>query len=189
MIEQLERCNKSVLAVTSTGIGETLSKTGWAAHIAFPLLRKWLNNETNSNTQADSVKGIALRNLDVMIWDEISTQTMFAVERVDRLLRDMAHPENEEFPSADVRVCLPREQNVLEWMYADAVVADPEEMKKMALLSVRYCFALVLNELVLQKVPGKTVKLTDTDTPVTDKDGVRDIPCEIDIPTSIQTMW
>ncbi|CAJ0607065.1 unnamed protein product [Cylicocyclus nassatus] len=102
LIHELENRGLSVLAVASTGIAATLLKNGRTAHSTFSLPLKRLTENSVANVDAASLQGRMLRTVDVIIWDEISMQSRFAVECVDRLLRDVAAPENRDQPFGSV---------------------------------------------------------------------------------------
>ncbi|KIH61504.1 hypothetical protein ANCDUO_08225 [Ancylostoma duodenale] len=56
-------------------------------------------------------------------------------------------------------ICLPTKPHLIEWMYPNEMVTDPEQMGRMALLSVRICDAIELNGIVLVRVPTQVVEL------------------------------
>ncbi|VDK46793.1 unnamed protein product [Cylicostephanus goldi] len=94
LIRSLRNDGLSVIAVASTGIAATLLEDGRTAHSTFSLPLKGLRGDSVAGVDASSDKGKMLREVDVIVWDEISMQTRYAVECVDRLLRDLAAPEN-----------------------------------------------------------------------------------------------
>ncbi|CAJ0600247.1 unnamed protein product [Cylicocyclus nassatus] len=197
-----------------------------------------------------------LRDVDVIVWDEISMQTRYAVECVDRLLRDVAAPDNRSQPfggvvmvfggdwcqflpvipgatkvdtihatlklsalwdsmqvlvldenmrlypgeedhaawlravgegrnlkgdgSIDIptEMCMESEEDVIKWMYSEEVLRSPQLMGKMALLTVRNCDALELNEKVLNMTSGDLIEIYAIDTPLTEEEGTVGMPCE-----------
>ncbi|RCN37618.1 hypothetical protein ANCCAN_16467 [Ancylostoma caninum] len=184
------RCHINVGACSSLQSFKYIFKYIFKGHdqILFEILqnKEVLNNKLYRDTEAEIVNETLKSS---PIWK------MLKVHILDQNMR-LASGENEyaecllsigegrNFMSDEIHVelpkciCLPTEKDVLEWMYSDEVVADPEQMGKMVLLSIRNCDVLELNELVLQKVAGETVELTGIDTPLTDEDGVRGMPCE-----------
>ncbi|RCN53713.1 hypothetical protein ANCCAN_00207 [Ancylostoma caninum] len=66
--------------LASTVIAATLLLKGRTAHSTF--------------CTPSSDLGIALRSFDAIIWDETSLRSRYAVEYVEKLLRDMASPVN-----------------------------------------------------------------------------------------------
>ncbi|RCN28648.1 hypothetical protein ANCCAN_25608 [Ancylostoma caninum] len=102
LIKVLESIKKSVLSVASTGIAATLLLNGRTAHSTFCIPVKRLTKTSVANIDASSDLGIALRNVDAIIWDETSLQSRYAVECVERLLRDMASPVNSSQPFGGV---------------------------------------------------------------------------------------
>ncbi|RCN38237.1 hypothetical protein ANCCAN_15861 [Ancylostoma caninum] len=192
---------------------------------------------------ASSATGLMLRNIDVIIWDEISMQTRFAVECVDRLLRDIAAPENSALPfggvimvfgrdwcqflpvvpggshleiinetlkssplwqsmtihildqnmrllpgeekhaewlravgevlnfmsdgthiAIDSCMCPPTEKDVINWIYTVDTLNNPELLGRVALLTVRNCDAIELNDIVLRMLPCDITELYGIDT-------------------------
>ncbi|EPB65785.1 hypothetical protein ANCCEY_15144, partial [Ancylostoma ceylanicum] len=257
LIRVLELNNKSVITVASTGIAATLLKNGRTAHSAFGLPLKRLCSDSVANVDASSAAGLMLRNVDVIIWDEISMQTRFAVECVDRLLRDVAAPENSALPFGGVIMvfggdwcqflpvvpggsrleiinetlkssslwrsmtilildqnmrlipgeekhaawlravgeganymsdgmhidipscmCLPSEKDVINWIYTQDTLRSPELLGRVALLTVRNCDAIELNETVLRMIPGDITELYGIDTPASEEDGAIGMPCD-----------
>ncbi|KIH61442.1 hypothetical protein ANCDUO_08287 [Ancylostoma duodenale] len=106
LIAALEKEGRRVLTTASTGIAATLLKNGRTAHSTFSLPVKQLHNRSVANVDAASAMGQLLNAVDVIIWDEISMQSRFAVECVERLLRDVASPENARKPFGGVTMVL-----------------------------------------------------------------------------------
>ncbi|VDN33579.1 unnamed protein product [Cylicostephanus goldi] len=93
MREEHEEC-ENVDHENDYMLNATLLKNGRTAHSTFSLPLKRLSKNAVANVDAALLQSRMLRKEDVIIWDEISTQSRFAVECVDRLLRDVAAPEN-----------------------------------------------------------------------------------------------
>ncbi|RCN30987.1 hypothetical protein ANCCAN_23239 [Ancylostoma caninum] len=244
-------------AVASTGIAATLLKNGRTVHSAFGLLLKRLCSDSVANVDASSATGLMLRNIDVIIWDEISMQTRLAVECVDRLLHDVAAQENSALPfggvimvfggnwcqflpvvpggsrleiinerlkssplwqsmtihildqnmrllpgeekhaawlravgeglnfmsdgthiAIDSCMCLLTEKDVINWIYTVDTLNNPELLEKVALLTVRNCDAIELNDIVLRMFPGDITELYGIDTSATEEDGAIGMPCD-----------
>ncbi|KIH64075.1 Ulp1 protease family, catalytic domain protein [Ancylostoma duodenale] len=91
-IEVLQGLKKNVIAVASTGIAATLLQNGHTAHSVFRLPVSNLSFESTANVDASSVLAQRFRDTDVIIWDEISMQTRYAVECAEKILRDVAAP-------------------------------------------------------------------------------------------------
>ncbi|RCN33554.1 hypothetical protein ANCCAN_20619 [Ancylostoma caninum] len=106
LIKLLEKQNKSVLCVASTGIAATLMIRGRTAHSTFCLPIKNLSSTSVARVEASSPLGTTLREVDLIIWDEVSMQNKYAIECVDRLLRDMAAPSNAAHPFGGVIIVL-----------------------------------------------------------------------------------
>ncbi|VDK83087.1 unnamed protein product [Cylicostephanus goldi] len=80
MIDESRIEGLSVIAVASTGIAATFLRYGRTAHIAFSLLLKGLRANSVAGVDASSDKAKMLRDVEVIIWNEISMQTRYAVE-------------------------------------------------------------------------------------------------------------
>ncbi|VDK51689.1 unnamed protein product [Cylicostephanus goldi] len=78
-----------IIAVASTWKAVTLLKDGQNCQIGQIAKQdgqiRQLNSDSVANVDA-SVQGKMLRDIDVIVWDEISMQTRYAVECMDRLL-------------------------------------------------------------------------------------------------------
>ncbi|KIH53237.1 hypothetical protein ANCDUO_16641 [Ancylostoma duodenale] len=92
-IDVLQSLKKNVIAVASTGIAATLLQNGRTAHSVFRLPVTNLSFESTANVDASSLLAQRFRNTDVIIWDEISMQTRYAVECAEKMLRDFAAPD------------------------------------------------------------------------------------------------
>ncbi|RCN33114.1 hypothetical protein ANCCAN_21057 [Ancylostoma caninum] len=92
LIGVLQGLKKNVSAVASTGIAATLLQNGRTAHSVFRLLVSNLSFESTANVDASSLLAQRFRDTDVIIWDEISMQTRYAVECAEKMLRDVAAP-------------------------------------------------------------------------------------------------
>ncbi|KIH65163.1 Ulp1 protease family, catalytic domain protein [Ancylostoma duodenale] len=92
-IDVLQGLKKNVIAVASTGIAATLLQNGRTAHSVFRLPVNNLSFESTANVDASSLLAQRFRDTDVIIWDEISMQTRYAVECAEKMLRDVAAPD------------------------------------------------------------------------------------------------
>ncbi|VDN19339.1 unnamed protein product [Cylicostephanus goldi] len=106
LIVHLKAVGKQVLATASTGIAATLLKGGRTAHSLFCLPIKQLHSSSIANVEPSSPTGQMLHSVDVIVWDEISMQSRFALECVDRLLRDVAVPSLTHVPFGGVTMVL-----------------------------------------------------------------------------------
>ena len=79
---------KSVLCVASSGIAATLLPNGRTAHSQFKIPLD-LDDSSGCGVTRESPLGRRLRNVDLLIWDEVTMQNRFAFEAVHRLLCDM----------------------------------------------------------------------------------------------------
>ncbi|KHJ89099.1 hypothetical protein OESDEN_11089 [Oesophagostomum dentatum] len=77
-----------------------------------------------------------------------------------------------------LNICMPNERSITEWLYDKDLVENAEKMGKVALLTVRHNYALELNELVLEEIPGETVYLFEINTPAPEEDGYNGMPCD-----------
>jgi hypothetical protein len=102
---------KVVIPVASTGIAATLLTGGKTYHSQFklPIL---LKENSVSNMRANSEDAKLLKEASLIIWDEATMATHYALDTVDRLLRDLT---GLDFPfggkvillGGDFRQCLP----------------------------------------------------------------------------------
>uniref|UniRef100_A0ABD2WQT2 ATP-dependent DNA helicase n=1 Tax=Trichogramma kaykai TaxID=54128 RepID=A0ABD2WQT2_9HYME len=86
MIEQ----NVEVLPVAWTGIAANLLKNGKTSHIAFKLPLD-ITSDCVCNVSPNSIYGDYLRQVKIIIWDEISMASKDAFEAVSRLLKDVSN--------------------------------------------------------------------------------------------------
>ncbi|CAJ0590653.1 unnamed protein product [Cylicocyclus nassatus] len=140
-----------------------------------------------------------LHSVDVIVWDEISMQSRFALECVERLLRDVAAPSLRHTPFGGVTIvlggvggnshedgdlviprcmCMSSENEIINWIYTSELLHDSSALAKAALLTVRNCDAEERNIKVLAKLPGETVELIGIDTPSVEEDGLDGLPCD-----------
>ncbi|CAJ0595335.1 unnamed protein product [Cylicocyclus nassatus] len=72
----------------------TLLQDGRTAHSAFRLPVSGLFAESTANVDASSLLAQRFRSTDVIVWDEISMQTKFAVECAEKMLSCFAFPRH-----------------------------------------------------------------------------------------------
>lgn len=92
---------KSVLCVASTGIAALLLPGGRTSHTAFGIPID-LNEYTVSAVTKDSKTGQMLKNVDLIIWDEVPMQHKFCFDVVNRLFADLRSVDEDEFPFGGV---------------------------------------------------------------------------------------
>uniref|UniRef100_A0A0M3IDC4 ATP-dependent DNA helicase n=1 Tax=Ascaris lumbricoides TaxID=6252 RepID=A0A0M3IDC4_ASCLU len=85
------------VAVVFTGIAATLLLSGTTVHSSFKLPLKLYHNGASS-ISADSKDAEYLRSARLIIWDEAATQERYALEAVDRLLRDVFASSHQNLP-------------------------------------------------------------------------------------------
>ncbi|RCN46025.1 hypothetical protein ANCCAN_07972 [Ancylostoma caninum] len=190
LIRVLEYHKKSVLSVASTGIAATLLLHGRTAHSTFSIPVKRLSATSVANVDASSSLGVTLRDVDVIIWDETSVQSRFAVKCVERLLRDMARPENSSQLFGRVTMVFGGDwcqllsvvpggskQDIISETLKKHCVETSEEPHPRSKMRLKQD-ANELNELVLKKLPGDVIDLVGVDTPVREQNGVNAMPCD-----------
>ena len=87
MIKIFSHFQLNVLPVAWTGIAANLLENGMTASSAFKLPLK-LNENSVCNINANSTYAEFLKNIDVIIWDEISMTSKLAFETVNNLFQD-----------------------------------------------------------------------------------------------------
>ena len=81
--------NKIALAVASSGLAALILHGGRTAHFMFKIPVSGLNEESTCNFRGRSDRAELIRKTELIVWDEISQQHKYAVEAVDRTLRDI----------------------------------------------------------------------------------------------------
>ena len=89
-INNLEKNGVKYVCVAWTGIAANLLPNGETAHICFKLPLT-ITHDTVCNIKANSAYADYLRNIDVIIWDEISMVPKHAFECVNRCLQDVCN--------------------------------------------------------------------------------------------------
>ncbi|KHN75171.1 ATP-dependent DNA helicase pfh1, partial [Toxocara canis] len=97
IIRILRLRSSATIAVAFTGIAATLLIGGTAVHSRFRLPLH-LYNDSVSTMKANSEEANAIRNCPLIVWDEACTQKRYALEAVERLLRDIAVGELKTAP-------------------------------------------------------------------------------------------
>ena len=82
---------KTVICVAWTGIAAILLKCGQTAHSAFKLKIPQLDESVNMNLRPKEAE--LLREATLIIWDEASMAPNYALNAVDKLLRDVMESE------------------------------------------------------------------------------------------------
>src|SRR5207237_2920016 len=80
----------SVVCVASTGIAATLLPNASTYHSRFGLPVPFLDNST-SNIKGNSIAFKLLRKCKAIFWDEITNTPYYALDEVDRLLREICN--------------------------------------------------------------------------------------------------
>ncbi|SCZ87994.1 BZ3500_MvSof-1268-A1-R1_Chr2-1g04119 [Microbotryum saponariae] len=111
LLDTVRARGHQAIAVASSGVAALLLKGGHTAHSTF---RIPLDASPTSTCPVDrkSDLGLMLRTTKLIIWDEASMAHRFAVEAVDRLLRDVRETEElfggvATIFAGDFRQCLP----------------------------------------------------------------------------------
>lgn len=86
----LHALNKKVITMAFTGIAATLLPNGRTVHKTFGLPVP-LFDDSSSNIKAQSKDAEILRKTDVFIWDEAPMAPRYALEIIDRTLRDFTN--------------------------------------------------------------------------------------------------
>ncbi|XP_034945108.1 uncharacterized protein, partial [Chelonus insularis] len=84
--------NRNICTMAYTGIAATLLPNGKTLHKTFNLPVP-LFSDSSSNIKYNSKQGEYLKNIDVFIWDEAPMAPKYALEVIDRTLRDMMNSE------------------------------------------------------------------------------------------------
>ncbi|MBW0567172.1 hypothetical protein O181_106887 [Austropuccinia psidii MF-1] len=92
ILVECEKLKLNVAAVCASGIAALLLFNGTSAHLAFGIPLNVQEDSTCSWLPSDQNAQL-LKKLDVIIWDEISMQHRYAVEAVDRSLKDLRKSE------------------------------------------------------------------------------------------------
>ncbi|KHJ96585.1 hypothetical protein OESDEN_03451 [Oesophagostomum dentatum] len=155
LIRILRAQGKSVTAVASTGIAATLLDGGRTAHSAFSIPVK--------------------KEVDVIVWDEISMQIKYATECVEHMLRDVSEARYAKFPFAGIIIVLGGD-----WCQFLPVVLGGEPDGCSIALPKEICLQNErdLNNIVLDRLPGEDIHLIGTDTPANVSDGLEGMPCD-----------
>ena len=88
IITYLNQENISVLPVALTRIAANLLINGRTSHVTLKLPLT-INDESTCNISPNSEYGMKLRNMKVIIWDEITVTSKDVFEPVDKLFRDI----------------------------------------------------------------------------------------------------
>uniref|UniRef100_A0A0M3IC53 ATP-dependent DNA helicase n=1 Tax=Ascaris lumbricoides TaxID=6252 RepID=A0A0M3IC53_ASCLU len=89
IIRLLRLRGDATIAVAFTGIAATLLINGTTVHSRFRLPFQ-VQHDSVSTIKADSDEAETIRNAKLIVWDEACTQKRYALEAVERLLRDIA---------------------------------------------------------------------------------------------------
>ena len=89
LYQRLVGAGKKVLCVAYSGIAASLLPKGQTAHSAFKLKLNMTDDDYASTLRMQSKQAQKLRELDFIIWDEISMVPKFALKAVDQLFRDL----------------------------------------------------------------------------------------------------
>jgi len=92
IIEKLQNMKCPTVSVAFTGVAALLLKNGRTVHSTLKLPLKLTESSTSSIT-ANSPEGIYLKTIKAIIWDEITMTHYYALNAVDRLLRDLRSNE------------------------------------------------------------------------------------------------
>uniref|UniRef100_A0ABD2WZ56 ATP-dependent DNA helicase n=1 Tax=Trichogramma kaykai TaxID=54128 RepID=A0ABD2WZ56_9HYME len=79
---------KNIVTMAFTGIAATLLPHGRTVHKIFQLPVP-MHSDSSSNIKLESPEAAYLRNTDVFIWDEAPMAPRYAIEIIDRLMRDI----------------------------------------------------------------------------------------------------
>ncbi|KAK9873683.1 hypothetical protein WA026_023683 [Henosepilachna vigintioctopunctata] len=90
LISTLTSQDIPVIAVAFTGIAALLLKNGRTAHSAFRLPLN-LGPDSHSSITAQSEEATLLRNVRLIIWDEVTMVSYYALNAVDNLLQDVCN--------------------------------------------------------------------------------------------------
>ena len=88
LTKSLKASGETVLCVASTGIAATLLEDGTTYHSQFGLGGN-STETTNSCIRSNSKAAQIIRNAKMIIWDEVTMTPYFALDAVDRLLREI----------------------------------------------------------------------------------------------------
>ena len=88
IINYMESNSISITAVAWTGIAATLLKGGKTVHTAFKFSLD-IDEKTTSGIKPNSEKGRKLKEIKVLIWDEITMASKSAFQAVDKFLKDL----------------------------------------------------------------------------------------------------
>src|SRR5699024_8458402 len=89
LYQRLVGAGKKVLCVAYSGIAASLLPKGQTAHSAFKLKLNMTDDDFASTLRMQSKQAQKLRELDFIIWDEISMVPKCALKAVDQLFRDL----------------------------------------------------------------------------------------------------
>lgn len=88
------RLDQSAIAVASTGVAAILLLDGATAHSMFKILVESLNERSTCSISVQTERAQQLRNAALIVWDEAPMMNRFAIEAVDRTLRDIMSRHN-----------------------------------------------------------------------------------------------
>ncbi|KAF1862767.1 hypothetical protein Lal_00040032 [Lupinus albus] len=121
LISKLRSIGQIVLAIATSGIAATLLPGGQTAHSRFKIpLNPYSSSICSINKQFDLV--ILITHLSAIVWDEAPMVNRYALEAVDRTLRDIICC-NASFGRKVVLPLIPKGNNVK--MTATCIVKSP----------------------------------------------------------------
>lgn len=111
LISYLRSIEKAVIAIAWTGIAATLLEGGRTVHSMFKLPVPLLQS-SSCDLRLFSPQALQIKEADIIIWDEVTMASCYALDAIDRFLRDLM---DSQVPfggkvvvlSGDFRQCLP----------------------------------------------------------------------------------
>jgi hypothetical protein len=102
----LKTINRTAITVAWTGIAANLLPEGTTVHTRFRLPVSGLDESSTIGLEPTSKSAEEIRQASILIWDEVSMASRYALEAVERGLRDIALPEKKHLPFGGLLVVL-----------------------------------------------------------------------------------